>query len=236
VASLVYAVVLAVLALVRVPFVAAVVLVPAGVAWMTVLSNLNAEIQLFLPRWVRARGLGTYQSVLFGSQAVGALVWGLVAGRIGLPATFLAMAVATAAGAVTVRFWPLYETRQLDREPVSPWPAPRLAREPDPSAGPVVVSVTYDVKVADESAFLAAMQRQRRVRMRTGAVQWGVFRPGEVPGQMVEVYVVPTWGEHLRQHGGRMTGFDAEVDRQVKALSEAAPRVVHLLPADDAPD
>jgi MFS family permease len=231
-ASLTYAVVLAVLALVPVSAVSIVVLIPAGLAWMTVLSNLNAEIQLFLPRWVRARGLGTYQSVLFGSQAVGALVWGVVANRIGLVATFLITAAATAAGAATVRFWPLAETRHLNREPAIPWPQPQLTAEPDPFSGPVVVEVTYTVKPANEPAFLAAMPDLRRSRMRTGAVQWGIFRAGEVPDQMVEVYVVPTWDEHLRQHGGRMTGADVELDRQVKALSELPPQVAHLLPTD----
>jgi hypothetical protein len=51
---------------------------------------------------------------------------------------------------------------------------------------------------------------------------------------MVEVYVVPTWSEHLRQHGGRMTGADVELDQQVRALSDPPPRVVHLLPTDGA--
>jgi hypothetical protein len=62
----------------------------------------------------------------------------------------------------------------------------------------------------------------------------GVFRVLwlAVPDQMVEVYVVPTWDEHLRQHGGRTTGADVELDRQVKALSELPPQVAHLLPTD----
>ena len=233
-ASLTYAAVLAVLALVRVPAVAALALIPAGAAWMTVLANLNAEIQLFLPRWVRVRGLGTYQSVVFGGQAVGAFVWGVVAGRIGLVATFLVTAVVTAAGAATVRFWPLLQTRHLNQDPGLPWPEPQLAAEPNRAAGPVVVEVTYTVAPANEPAFLEAMPALRRSRMRTGAVQWGVFRAGEVPGRLVEVYLVPTWDEHLRQHEGRMTGTDVELDHRVRALSDEPPRVLHLLPADPA--
>ena len=79
-----------------------VALVPAGMAWMTVLANVNAIVQMFLPRWVRARGLGAYQLVFFGGQALGALAWGLVAERIGLVDTFLAAAVLTALCAATV--------------------------------------------------------------------------------------------------------------------------------------
>jgi Transmembrane secretion effector len=41
---------------------------------MAVNSTLNAELQLFLPAWVRARGLGLYLVVITGSQAIGALL------------------------------------------------------------------------------------------------------------------------------------------------------------------
>ena len=60
-ASLTYAAALASAAVVRQPVVVAAALIPAGAAWMAVLTNVNADVQLFLPRWVRARGLGTYQ-------------------------------------------------------------------------------------------------------------------------------------------------------------------------------
>jgi MFS family permease len=232
-ASLVYAAVLVVLALVRVPVLVALALVPAGTAWMAVLSNVGAEVQLFLPRWVRARGLGTYQTVFFGAQALGAFAWGLLADRVGLVTTFLLAAAGTAASAATVRAWPLLDTRNLNREPAVFWPEPQLAVEPEPSAGPIVVEVTYTVKPDNEAEFLAEMRYLRRTRMRTGAVQWGVFRAGEVPDQFVEIYVVPTWDEHLRQHGGRLTGADEEIDRRVKALSEPPPRVQHLLPTEN---
>jgi MFS family permease len=105
-ASAAYAVALAVVALVRnVPTVET-ALVVAGMAWMIVLANVNAIVQMFLPRWVRARGLGTYQVVFLGGQAVGALFWGLVAEHVGLVVTFLAAAILTAAGAATVLVWP----------------------------------------------------------------------------------------------------------------------------------
>ncbi|WP_433201207.1 MFS transporter [Dactylosporangium sp. CS-047395] len=228
--SLVYAAALAVVAVVRVPWVAVVALVPAGAAWMAVLSNANAGLQLFLPGWVRARGLGAYQSAFFGGQAVGALGWGLIAQHLGLVPAMLTAAGVTAAGAATIRLWPLRETRHLDRDPATPWPEPRLTVEPERFAGPIVVEVTYLVAPGNERAFLAESDALRRTRMRTGAVQWGLFRAGETEGELVEIYVVPSWDEHLRQHTGRLTGADAEVDHRVRALSERPPTVVHLLP------
>ena len=230
--SLTYALVLTLLALVREPVVAAVALVPAGLCWMAVLTNASAELQLFLPRWVLARGLGTFLSVFFGGQAVGAFAWGLLADRVGLVPALLAAAAVTVAGTATIPLWPLIDTHHLNRDPAAPWPQPRLVVEPDRFAGPVVVEVTYTITAEDEPAFLSMVDALRRSRMRTGAVQWGVFRAGESPDHMVEVYVVPTWDEHLRQHSGRMTGADEELNRRVIALSTQPPTVVHLLPVD----
>ena len=75
--------------LVRNAAVILIMLVPAGMAWLAVLSSINAALQLFLPAWVRARGLGIYQMVLFGAQAGGAVLWGLLASPLGLVTTFL---------------------------------------------------------------------------------------------------------------------------------------------------
>jgi MFS family permease len=233
IASVVYALVLAVVALVRNPVVVTIALIPAGTAWMIVLSNLNADVQLFLPRWVRARGLSTYQIVFFGGQAIGAALWGVIANEIGLVATFLIAAALTAAGAATARFAPLLDARHLNREPAAYWPEPQLAVDPDPAAGPVVITVTYPVAAENRKAFLEVMKVVRRSRMRTGAVQWGIFVDGEAPERVVEVYVVPTWDEHLRQHTDRLTGADQDVERRARALTMSDPEVVHLLPVED---
>lgn len=37
------------------------VLIPTGMAWVWILASLNTSLQLFLPAWVRARGLSIYQ-------------------------------------------------------------------------------------------------------------------------------------------------------------------------------
>jgi predicted MFS family arabinose efflux permease len=232
ISSLVYATVLAVAALVPNAVLVTIALVPAGTAWMAVLSNVNAVVQMFLPRWVLARGLGAYQIVFFGSQGIGALIWGLVAEQAGLVATLAAAAVLTAAGALTVRKWPLVDVAHLDQGLAVYWPEPQLVVEPDPSSGPVVITVAYTVSPENQREFLEAMRRVRRSRMRTGAVQWGLFRHGEVPDRMVEVYVVPTWEEHLRQHTGRLTGVDRHIEQQAHAFTEVPPEVTHLLPPD----
>jgi len=77
--AVVFAGVLAVLATVRIPWLAVAVLLPAGLAWIGVLSTLNAALQTRLPGWVRARGLAVYLLVFQGGQALAAPVWGALA-------------------------------------------------------------------------------------------------------------------------------------------------------------
>lgn len=58
------------------------------------------------------------------------------------------------------------------------------------------------------AAFLAAMQQLRRSRRRTGAMSWELYRDGDRPVRFVELFRVPSWQEHLRQHAGRLTAAD----------------------------
>jgi predicted MFS family arabinose efflux permease len=115
IASIVYAAALVALVLVPNAVVILVVLVPTGIAWIAVFSSMNAAMQLFLPTCVRARGLSVYQMVLFGAQAGGAVIWGVMAGSAGLVATFLIAAVVMVAGGATIRLWPLLDTSGMNR-------------------------------------------------------------------------------------------------------------------------
>jgi MFS family permease len=226
---------LAVLGTVRVVPLVLLALLPAGVAWVTVLANINAEMQLFLPSWVRARGLAVYQVCFAGGQAVGALAWGLVADMGGLVLAYLAAAALMFVGTVTSRIWPLPDLRSVNREPATYWPQLHLAHEPDPAVGPVLVTVEYTVRPERMEPFLAAMDVVRGARQRTGAMRWGLFRSAETTDRFVEVYLVPSWDEHLRQHGGRLTGEDREAEARVRELTDHVPEVRHLVPAAAGP-
>jgi predicted MFS family arabinose efflux permease len=228
-ASVVYAGVMAVLALVRSAPIALVVLLAAGVTWIAVISTVNATLQLFLPQWVRARGLSIYLTVLFGSQAIGAVVWGVLADTATLVPTLLIAAGVMVVAAATIRVWPLQETTGLDRSVAAAWPQPQLVVDTDPQSGPVVVRTIYTVAPEHEEAFLGAMARVRLSRLRTGGTQWGLFRDGEVAHRFVELFVVPSWDEHLRQHEGRLTGADREIDEAPRTLSDPPPETAHWI-------
>lgn len=230
--SLGYAVCLVVVGVVRVPWLVMLLLLPAGAIWTAVLSSLNAEIQMFLPNWVRARGIAVYQVVFAGSQAFGALFWGVVADFVDLPVTHLIAAGLMAVGALTVRLWPLRDVRGVSREPAVYWDEPVLVAEPLPTDGPILVHVRYLVLPENQEEFQEAMQSVGRSRLRTGATRWGLFRSGEEADTFVEVYLVPTWDVHLRQHHGRLTANDQVNEEYAHSLIEGESQVTHLLPTE----
>src|SRR2546427_11644260 len=63
---------------------------------------------------------------------------------------------------------------------------------------------------------MRAVGRLEPVRRRDGAIRWSVYRDTEDPNRWLEVFVVESWMEHLRQHE-RVTADD-------RALFEAAAR------------
>jgi MFS family permease len=228
-ASAAFVLALVVVAFVRQAAPALVVLLLAGVAWVVVLSNLNAALQLFLPAWVRGRSLSVYQTVLFGSQAVSGLLAGPLADTVGLVGTLLIAAGAVALGALTVRAWPFIETDAMDRSPVVFWPEPHLAADVHPAGRPVVVTVSYRVREEDEPEFLEAMVRVRESRLRTGAVKWGLYRESDDARSFVELFAVASWEEHERQHHERATGTDRAYQLRANELSVETPRPSHLI-------
>jgi MFS family permease len=208
-----------------------VVLLPAGVSWIAFLSNVNAALQLFLPRWVRARGLSVYQMVLFGAQAAGAAIWGVAAGTAGLVPAFLISAAVMAAGAATLWFWPFQQIADMDRSLVR-WPEPQLVLSADPGDGLVLVQTTYTIAADKQQQFLQAMASLRQSRLRTGATDWALYRDGQNPRAFIELFSVASWDEHLRQHRERQTGTDQQYHDHAAALSDPQPQTSHYLAAD----
>jgi Transmembrane secretion effector len=81
------------------------------------------------------------------------------------------------------------------------------------------------------AAFVEAMTRVRGSRLRTGAL----YRDGEQDDTFVELFVVPSWEEHLRQHDERLTGTDRAYQQRATALAEGEPVVARLVGVDVPP-
>jgi MFS family permease len=234
-AMLLYAVALVVLILTPWAWLGVLALLPAGGAWIGVLSTLNASLQTWLPVWVRARGLAIYQLVLFGSMAGAAVIWGSVAQHFGLATAFLSAAGLMVLGAASTRLWPLMNIAGLNRDPALFWPEPHITIETSEHPGTVLVSLTYTVGPDRQQEFLGVMPELRRVRRRTGATSWHLYRDAAAPDTFIEHYTVASWEEHLLQHTGRLTGSDREVDEHARRLSDP-PAVAHHLFTADIPE
>jgi MFS family permease len=228
--AVLYAAALAVIILAPSFPIALATLVLSGVAWMAMTSTLQAEMQLVLPGWVRARGMALYTVTFMGSQTAGALLWGLLANQVGLQPAVLASGAAVLAGVVAGLFLCVPETGHLDPQPAVYWTDPQLAIEPEPDTGPVLVAVHFTVASERQADFLDAMNELRRSRLRTGATRWELYRDGEQPNQFVEAFRVPSWEEHLRQHEGRLTATDQAIEEAALAFSDPPAHADHLLP------
>ena len=134
-----------------------------------------------------------------------------------------------------MRLWPMIDTSGMNRGTVQYWADPLLVRDADPEDGPVVVKTVYTVAPDKEEPFLRAMARVRLSRLRTGATQWGLFRNGAVPRQFIELFVVQSWEEHLRQHSDRLTGTDQQYEEEAEAFSDPPEETSHLI-AVELPD
>jgi predicted MFS family arabinose efflux permease len=225
-----YAISLVVAALSENTLVVGIFLVPVGLAWLVNMVSIMGTVQQLLPGWVRARGLSIFQLVFMGGQAVAALGWGLLADGVGLTPTFLAGAALLALSSLSVLWWPLPDPSGMERKPTE-LPLPELEFAPDPRDGPVMITLQYAVRQENVDAFVGAMERVERVRRRTGAITWHLYRDGADLARFVEVYTVRTWAEHLQQHHRRVTGHDRLLIKQAMELAETPPVVAHLFPA-----
>lgn len=203
-------------AVLRVEVLVLLLLVFAGAAWLLTLSTMNATMQLLLPGWVRARGLSVYLLVFMAGQAIGSVVWGLVAGAYGAVTTLLVAGALLGLCAVSVVWLPLRQfTAGFDLTPQAYWPEPQLVVEPDPDDGPVLVLKDYDVPADRVPDFLAAMGFVGRSRQRTGAMEWRLYRDVGTEDRYVEAFVVRSWSEHMQQHKVRLTAQDLMRERAV---------------------
>jgi predicted MFS family arabinose efflux permease len=212
-----------------------------GAAWIVFISLFNVLILNLTPDWVRARVLAVSMLVFQGAVAAGSAAWGALAGRVGIHNALLWGGVGTMATAVLGLFLKLPNVN-IDVTPWIHWPMPRIvnpgmivngaaAADIDvEDAGPILVTIEYEVIPEKTSDFLDAMHRFGRIRRRDGASSWGVFRDLEAENRYLETFIVDSWAEHLRQHE-RLTQADREIEERVQTYTRSQPRVRHLVSA-----
>ncbi len=189
-----------------------------GVAWVVCMSSFNISAQRALPAWVRARGMGFYLLTVQGGTALGAATWGVVATKTDVRVALGAAACVLALGTLVALRFRLARGERLDLRAAPETAEPSLVLEPRPESGPVLLTIEYRVTDANAEAFAEAMRRVGRVRRRTGARRWGLWRDPASPERFLETFVVDSWEEHLRQNQ-RVTATDRALEDAARALT-----------------
>lgn len=207
-----------------------VVMVIGGLAWIAMMASLNAAAQTTVPSWVRARALGIYLVVFQGGLGLGSALWGVLAERIGTPTALALSGTALVVGLAAIPRWRLAGATALDLTPSAHWSEPHVAALPAADAGPVHVQVEYRIDPEQARAFSAAAHELGVVRRRDGAIAWSLYQDPAEPGRYVEVFIVESWVEHLRQHE-RVTKADHAIQERVRRFhrGDSAPTVTHLI-------
>ena len=231
-ASVLSALVMAVLSFAPPQWLAVPLMLVLGVGWIIALTTLNGVAQAVLPNWVRGRGLAIYLMVFNGAMAGGSLSWGLVAQEAGIPATLLIGAAGLVAIALLFHRVKL-PTGEADLQAANHWPEPMLTEPVAHDRGPVMVQIEYRIRKNDVPAFLLTMKEVAQERRRDGAYAWGVAEHTSEPERVIEWFLVESWAEHLRQHA-RVSNADADMQGQALRfhIGPERPVVHHFLALD----
>jgi MFS family permease len=237
-ATCVFVATLAILATVKVPLIIIPMLIAGGFAWTSAMSTLNLAVQVSVPAWVQARALGAYQMIFAGGMALGGVIWGFIAEHASTPKSLMCACVGLALTLpLSLRFHVLRGV-QPDLSPHRhAMPAPKLASEREDNEGPVRVSIDYSIDPRDYAAFTKAIHQLRDVRLRDGAIRWGVYQDASDPGHLNETFVTESWLEYLRQRE-RFTASDLRVRDLVWSFhrGKEPPRISHMFYAKEVTD
>jgi hypothetical protein len=195
-----------------------------GASWIAAGSTLAAAAQLAAPGWVRARAIAIYQLSFFGVMAAGSALAGWLGGRFGVPLALGVAAAGAGIAAVAVRGWRIDSVALAPAQSATPVAMP-LPEAPSDElrgvlgerSGRVLEVVRYRIDPAERTAFLAAMQEVRRVRLRSGAGDWRLCEDVAHPERWVELWAVESWTEHLRE-AARLTDWDHAALARAAAL------------------
>jgi hypothetical protein len=155
-------------------------------------------------------------------MALGSILWGFVAEHTSTPIALTTSACGLLVTLPLVHRFKILQGPAADYTPYQ-WkrPAPELTspigEEANFSEGPVRISVEYFVPIDRYAEFTRAIHQLRGVRLRDGAIRWGVFRDAIDPTHLNESFVMESWLDYLRSRE-RVTLADRQIQNAVYAL------------------
>jgi MFS family permease len=226
------AVVMLVLSFVNNLAVLSIAMMTAGSGWIFIISSLHYSMFKSVPKWVGARGLSIYLLIYQGSIALGSAIWGLVAQYYGVQYAFLFAAIGTIFSLlVVIKYKLTADLKDINKTPSRHWPEPMMVIEPNLQDGPVLVKLEYRIHPKTLDDFVLAIIELRRMRLRDGAINWGLYRDDSDPNLYYEIFTVGSWAEHMHQHHERLTVEDRKIEDRVNSfiVGNTLPFVSHLI-------
>ena len=173
--------------------------------------------------------------IFAGGMALGSVIWGLIAEHLSTPVSLTA-----AAGGmlVTLPFSLRLHVLRGEQPDLSPYRStfviPQLAMEPEMTDGPVRIFVDYCVDADDYNDFVQAIHEMKYVRLRDGAMRWGIFQDITDPRRLNETFIMESWIDYLRQRE-RFTASDRTIQDRVISFhrDKEPPRVTHTIYAKE---
>jgi MFS family permease len=215
---------LVILALVPRPAIVIPTLMLSGFCWTSSMASLNTSVQVSVPAWVQARALGTYLMTFQGGLALGSVLWGAIAERFGTSVSLIAAAAGLACtfpfvSRVRILRGGIPDTTPHRHQRAAPALAPFPEDDPaDPAAaGPVRISIDYRIPIESYAEFTRLVHQLRGVRLRDGALRWGIYRDAADPEHLNETFIMESWLDYLRSRE-RVTAADEQIRKATYAL------------------
>ncbi len=202
-----------------------------GTSLIIITSSLNFVAYNSVSSWVRTRVVSVHQMIYWGGVALGSIIWGIVAEIWGIPTALLAASIGLVIGLVTSTRYKLKPLTDVDMTPSMHWSMPRVMIDiDDHEEGSALVEIEFQIDPIRSHEFESAMNKVRSLRLRDGAINWGLFHDIENPSRYVEMFTSESWTEHLRQHE-RITKADLAIEQHAISfhIGKDPPRISHLI-------
>jgi hypothetical protein len=84
--------------------------------------------------------------------------------------------------------------------PIVPESSPEESQKEEPDTEAVMVTNTWTIDETEFDDFVDYLSDLRRLRLKTGAYQWAVYRSAMDLSRISEVFMLHSWEQHLQQH------------------------------------
>jgi MFS family permease len=213
---------------IRVFEIACVVMGLGGIAFITILSKFYTIGVKSAPRWIGARVLAVYLLILNGGLVVGSLIWGTLAGTLGITLTLSIASLALGATIIARKGYSSSILDDLDFTPASDhWSLPpQSSIDPSQVDNQALITIEYnkiDPKLSGE--FLRRVYELGRTLKSEGMAYWELFQDPVDTGHYIEIRIADTWTDHMRQHE-YVTKNVQDMENRIRELIKDSPEPI----------